>query len=144
MLVDRVGNIENTSQERNNDSIASLESQNQILVADVKTLNLRLENLVGKAKACEAINTRDNIIPPHKTTHVDNMRVISNLVVNDTEQSSIVPPANNSNREVADSLVNDLYKFNVDQSAYQNSTTSTSKKGTKEIDPLGDELDRIN
>ena len=38
MLVDRVGNIENTSYKRDSDVIASLECQNKFLAAEVKTL----------------------------------------------------------------------------------------------------------
>ena len=143
MLVDRVGNIENTSYERDNDVIASLECQNKFLAAEVKTLSFKFENLEKKAKADEATNIHANIIPSHKTTHADNKRVISNLVVNDIEQISFVFPVDDSNRKVADSLVNESQKINVDHNTYQNFTTSTNKRGTKETHQLGDELDQI-
>ena len=90
MLVDRVGNIENTSYKRDSDVIASLECQNKFLAAEVKTLSLKFENLEKKAKADEAMNIHTNIIPSHKTTHADNKCVTSNLVVNDIEQISFV------------------------------------------------------
>ena len=77
MLVDRVGNIENTVYERDSDVIASLECQNKFLAAEVKTLSLKFENLEKKAKADEAMNIHANIIPSHKTTHADNKRVAS-------------------------------------------------------------------
>jgi hypothetical protein len=41
MLADRVGNIENTNDERDSDIIASLERQNKFLVEEVKTLNCK-------------------------------------------------------------------------------------------------------
>ena len=111
MLVDRVGNIENTSYERDSDVIASLECQNKFLAAEVKTLSLKFENLEKKAKADEAMNIHANIIPSHKTTHADNKRVTSNLVVNEIEQISFVSPVDDSDRKVADSLVNGRKKL---------------------------------
>ena len=51
----------------------------------------------------------------------------SNLRVNDIEQISFVSSVDDSNRKVADSLVNDSQKINVDHNTYQNSTTSTNK-----------------
>ena len=143
MLVDRVGNIENTSYERDSDVIASLECRNKFLAAEVKTLSLKFENLEKKAKADEAMNIHVNIIPSHKTTHADNKRVTSNLVVNDIEQISFVSPVDDSNRKIADSLVNESQKINVDHNTYQNFTIITNKKGTKETHQLGDELDQI-
>ena len=143
MLVDRVGNIENTIYERDSDVIASLECQNKFLAAEVKTLSLKFENLEKKAKADKAMNIHANIIPSHKTTHADNKRVTSNLVVNDIEQISFVSPVDDSNRKVADSLVNESQKINVDHNTYKNFTIITNKKGTKETHQLGDELDQI-
>ena len=104
MLAGRVGNIENTNDERDSDIIASLERQNKFLVEEVKTLNFKLENLEKKAKAENAINIHANDIASPKTTHVNNdMRVmsISNLIVDDSEEISIV------------SSVNDPYHINV-------------------------------
>ena len=89
------------------------------------------------------MNIHANIIPSHKTTHVDNKRVTSNLLVNDIEQISFVSPVDDSNRKVADSLINDSQKINVDHNTYQNSTTSTNKRRTKGTHQLGDELDQI-
>ena len=97
MLADRVGNIENTNDERDSDIIASLERQNKFLVEEVKTLNFKLENLEKKAKAENAINIHANDIASPKTTHVNNdMRVmsISNLIVDDSEEISIVSSVN--------------------------------------------------
>ena len=65
-LIDRVGNIENTSDERESDAIASLECQNKFLAAEVKTLRLKFENIEKKAKANKEMNTHVNIIPSHK------------------------------------------------------------------------------
>ena len=59
-------------------------------------------------------------------------RVTSNLVVNDIKQISFVSPVDDSNRKAL-----------VDHNTYQNSTTSTNKRGTKETHQLGDELDQI-
>ena len=98
MLVDQVGNIENTSYERDSDVIATLECQNKFLAAEVKTLSLKFENLEKKAKADEAMNIHANIIPSHKTTHADNKRVTSNLVVNDIEQISFVSPVDDEQK----------------------------------------------
>ena len=75
MLVDRVGNIENTSYERDSDVIASLECQNKFLAAEVKTLSLKFENVEKKTKADKAMNIHANIILSHKTTHADNKRL---------------------------------------------------------------------
>ncbi|CAB4038483.1 Hypothetical predicted protein, partial [Paramuricea clavata] len=130
MLADRVGNIESSNDERDSDTIASLERHNKFLVEEVKTLNFKLENLEKKAKAENAkaenainIHANDisspktthvnnemhvmsisNLIPSPKTTHVNNeMHVmsISNLIVDDSEEISIV------------SSVNDPYHINV-------------------------------
>ena len=130
MLVDRVGNIENTSYERDGDVIVSLECQNKFLAAEVKTLSLKFENVEKKTKAdnYKAMNIHANIIPSHKTTHADNNPVTSNLVFNDIEQISFVSPVDDSNRKVADSLVNDSQKINVDHNTYQNSTTIARTK----------------
>ena len=98
MLVDQVGNIENTSYERDSDVIASLECQNKFLAAEVKTLSLKFENLEKKAKADEAMNIHANIIPSHKTTQADNKRVTSNLVVNNIEQISFVSPVDDEQK----------------------------------------------
>ena len=59
------------------------------------------------------------------------------------EQISFVSPVDDSNRKVADSLVNESQKINVDHNTYQNFTIMTNKKGTKETHQLGDELDQI-
>ena len=40
--------------------------------------------------------------------------MISSLAVNDIEQISFVPPVDDLNRKVADFLVNDLQKINID------------------------------
>ena len=104
------------------------------------TLSLKFENLKKKAKADEAMNIHLNIIPSHKTTHADNKCVTSNLVVNDIEQISFVSPVDDSNRKVANSLVNESQQINVDHNTYQNFTTSTNKRGTKETHQLGDEF----
>ncbi|CAB4037689.1 Hypothetical predicted protein [Paramuricea clavata] len=129
MLADRVGNIESSNDERDSDTIVSLERQNKFLVEEVKTLNFKLENLEKKAKAENAkaenainihanisspktthvnnemhVMSISNLIPSPKTTHVNNeMHVmsISNLIVDDSEEISIV------------SSVNDPYHTNV-------------------------------
>ena len=62
MLVDRVGNIEKTSYERDSDVIPSLECQTKFLAAEVKTLSLKFENLEKKAKADKAMNIHANTI----------------------------------------------------------------------------------
>ena len=59
------------------------------------------------------MNIHANIIPSHKTTHADNKRVTSNLVVNDIEQISFISPVDDSNRKVADSPVNESQKINM-------------------------------
>ena len=70
---------------------------------------------VGKSREeTKSWNTRANIITSYKATYTDNVRVINNIVVNDTNQFSIVSPVNDSNRKVAASLVNDLHKIRVD------------------------------
>ena len=51
MLVDRVGNIENTSYERDSDVIASLKCQNKFLAAEVKTLSLKLRKSREESKS---------------------------------------------------------------------------------------------
>ena len=45
MLIDQVGNIENTSDEQDSDVTSSLECQKIILAAEAKILSLKLENL---------------------------------------------------------------------------------------------------
>jgi hypothetical protein len=117
MLADRVGNIENTNDERDSDIIASLERQNKFLVEEVKTLNCKLENLEKKAKAENVINIHANDISSPKTSYVNNdMRVmsISNLIVDDSEEISIVSPVTDEpNKHCSHSSVNDPYHINV-------------------------------
>ena len=117
MLADRVGNIENTNDERDSDIIDSLERHNKFLVEEVKTLNFKLENLEKKAKAENAINIHANDIASPKTTHVNNdMRVmsISNLIVDDSEEISIV------------SSVNDPHHINVGHNTCNGNQLSSS------------------
>ena len=117
MLADRVGNIENTNDERDSDIIDSLERHNKFLAEEVKTLNFKLENLEKKAKAENAINIHANDIASPKTTHVNNdMRVmsISNLIVDDSGEISIV------------SSVNDPYRINVGHNTCNGNQLSSS------------------
>ena len=95
MLAGRVGNIDETSHERERNVISNLESQNKFLTAEVKTLNHKLENLEKKTKAGEVMNTHANTIPSNKDTYVDN----SKLAVNDTDQINIISPDNDFNRK---------------------------------------------
>ena len=73
------------------------------------------------------MNIHTNIIPSHKTTHADNKCVTSNLVVNDIEQISFVSPVDDSNRKVADSLVNESQKINVDHNTFKISLLARTK-----------------
>ena len=92
-----------------------LECQNKFLVQEVKTLNLKLECLEKEVKAANAMNTQAKIISSPKTTHVNNnTRVINNLVVDDSDQISIVSPVNEANKEVNYSLVNGPHQINID------------------------------
>lgn len=105
------------------------------LAVDIE--ELKLDNVVLESRM------EHKIMLIHKTTHADNKRVSSNLLVNDIEQISFVSPVDDSNRKVADSLVNDSQKINVDHNTYQNFTTSTNKRETRGTHQLGDELDHI-
>ena len=133
MLADRVGNIENTNDERDSDIIASLEHQNKFLVEEVKILNFKLENLEKKAKAENAINIHANDISSPKTTHGNNgMRVmsISNIVVDDSEEISIVSPVKESNKNGTHSSVNDPYHINVGHNTCNENQPSSSPETT--------------
>jgi hypothetical protein len=130
MLADRVGNIENTNDERDSDIIASLERQNKFLVEEVKTLNCKLENLEKKAKAENVISIHANDLSSPKTSHVNNdLRVmsISNLIVDDSEEISIVSPVTDEpNKNCAHSSVNDPYHINVGHNTCNGNQLSSS------------------
>ena len=154
-LSDQPGNINKDLSDSDEISLVnSCSCKCNSLAVDIEELKLdkvvlesrmghKFENLEKKAKADEAMNIHANIILSHKTTHADNKRVTSNLVVNDIEQISFVSPVDDSNRKVADSLVNESQKIDVDHNTYQNSTTSTNKREKKETHQLDDELDQI-
>ena len=59
------------------------------------------------------------------------------------DQISIVSPVNDSSRQVAVSLLNDLRTFNGDHNTYINFTMSTNITERKEIYQLDDELEQI-
>ena len=86
-----------------------------------------MECLEKEVKAVNAINTQAKIISSPKTTHVNNnTRVINNFVVDDSDQISIVPPVNESNKEVNYSLVNGPHQINIDHNTCNRNQRSGS------------------